>query len=415
MPVLKSVQITNFKSIDRLDIGLGRVNVFIGENGAGKSNILEAIGLAAAAQADKLDDEFLVSRGIRPSPAESIKSRFKTGNDRPVEIVVVGRNGVSTTYEIDHSDEPYGTWSKNISSDMTKAKNLTEDFNTRFERTVSALSKERQVEFVSGLRALFSAALDATGEADDDETTKLDPSTQPSFPPEFASLVKDLFPSVDDNLKDFVIYSPENSSLRIFEREGQIQPLGVNGEGLLKLLNVMSENSSNGQLNRVKQALSMLDWFFDFSIVEDDTRAKVEIRDRYLQEGQWSFDQRSANEGFLFIAFYFSLFSSDLTPNIFGIDNIDASLNPKLCRAMMEQITSLAESNNKQVILTTHNPAILDGLDLHDDEQRLFIIHRNRKGHTKATRYAKPLPEGYPKRLSEMFMSGLIGGLPKGF
>ena len=31
-----------------------------------------------------------------------------------------------------------------------------------------------------------------------------------------------------------MIFSPENSSLRIFKEEGQIQPLGIHGEGLLK-------------------------------------------------------------------------------------------------------------------------------------------------------------------------------------
>jgi hypothetical protein len=38
----------------------------------------------------------------------------------------------------------------------------------------------------------------------------------------------------------------------------------------------------------------------------------------------------------------------------------------------MERIVSLAKSNNKQVILTIHNPAILDGLNLNDPSQKLF-------------------------------------------
>ena len=61
--MIRRITIENFKSIDRLE--LGRVNVFISENGCGKSNILEAIGFGAAAAANKLDHEFLVSRGIR--------------------------------------------------------------------------------------------------------------------------------------------------------------------------------------------------------------------------------------------------------------------------------------------------------------------------------------------------------------
>ncbi len=51
--MIAEIQIQNYKSIDKLRLELGRVNVFIGENGAGKSNILEAIALAAAPAANQ--------------------------------------------------------------------------------------------------------------------------------------------------------------------------------------------------------------------------------------------------------------------------------------------------------------------------------------------------------------------------
>ena len=41
--MFKRLAIKNFKSIIDLTIELGRVNVFIGANGIGKSNVLEAI------------------------------------------------------------------------------------------------------------------------------------------------------------------------------------------------------------------------------------------------------------------------------------------------------------------------------------------------------------------------------------
>jgi energy-coupling factor transporter ATP-binding protein EcfA2 len=63
--MLTEITIKNFKSIEALTLPLGRVNVLIGENGSGKSNILEAIGFLGAAQARKLDNEFLWPRGIR--------------------------------------------------------------------------------------------------------------------------------------------------------------------------------------------------------------------------------------------------------------------------------------------------------------------------------------------------------------
>lgn len=40
----------------------------------------------------------------------------------------------------------------------------------------------------------------------------------------------------------------------------------------------------------------------------------------------------------------------------------------RLIRLLIE----LAKENDKQVILTTHSPFVLDALDLKDDEQRLL-------------------------------------------
>jgi len=48
--MLRRVTIKNFKSIKNLSFDLGRVNVLIGENGSGKSNILEAIAFVLLLQ-----------------------------------------------------------------------------------------------------------------------------------------------------------------------------------------------------------------------------------------------------------------------------------------------------------------------------------------------------------------------------
>ena len=83
----------------------------------------------------------------------------------------------------------------------------------------------------------------------------------------------------------------------------------------------------------------------------------------------------------------------------------------------MAELVPLSKEHEKQVILTTHNPAVLDGLNLDDDEQRLFVISRDGDGTTKIRRIHKPAtPAGKePYRLSELFLRGILGGLPKGF
>ena len=74
--MISEIQIENFKSIANLTLRPGSVTVLIGENGSGKSNIPEAIAFAAAATADKLDDEFLFNRGIRVTESDWMTSVF---------------------------------------------------------------------------------------------------------------------------------------------------------------------------------------------------------------------------------------------------------------------------------------------------------------------------------------------------
>ncbi|MBD1225430.1 AAA family ATPase [Acinetobacter seifertii] len=109
------------------------------------------------------------------------------------------------------------------------------------------------------------------------------------------------------------------------------------------------------------------------------------------------------------------------TPKIFAIDNIDASLNPKMCRVLIELLIKFAKKYDKQVFVTTHNPAILDGLNLYDEEQALFVVSRNSDGHTKLKRMNRDnlpkeiLDSSEALRLSEAFIRGYLGGLPKNF
>ncbi len=217
---------------------------------------------------------------------------------------------------------------------------------------------------------------------------------------------------------DFRIYAPENSALRFFQAEPQAFPLDPKGAGLYSHLKELGEREDGASLANIADRLSLLDWFEHFEIPKDLVafERSIVIRDRYLAEGAL-FDQRSANEGFLFLLFYFTLLISPNTPRFFAIDNIDTSLNPKLCTELMRQIVDLAKTHDKQVILTTHNPAMLDGLNLKDDDQRLLVVYRTIDGDTTARRVGQPrqLGEQKPVPLSQAFVRGYIGGLPDNF
>ncbi|MBK8253852.1 MAG: hypothetical protein IPK82_14455 [Polyangiaceae bacterium] len=98
------------------------------------------------------------------------------------------------------------------------------------------------------------------------------------------------------------------------------------------------------------------------------------------------------------------------------MDNIETGMNPRLCRLLTKELARLANAHKKQALITTHNPAILDGLDLYDDNQRLFVVYRNDEGHTLTKRIKlKPKTDKPTAPLSELWMSGHLGGIPKHF
>jgi sugar/nucleoside kinase (ribokinase family) len=107
-----------------------------------------------------------------------------------------------------------------------------------------------------------------------------------------------------------------------------------------------------------------------------------------------------------------------------ALDNVDNALNPGLVKNLMNNIIDIISKNeNKQIFLTTHNPTTLDAIDLFNEKHRLFVVERAEDGQSKFKRI-KP-PEGmtkeewidkyYGMKLSEIWLSGAIGGLPKGF
>ena len=389
--MIGEVRIENYKSIQKLKLELGRVTVLIGENGCGKSNILEAIALASAAADDKLDNEFLASRGIRVTEPQLMRSAFEKENlDKDIKIELRGNEVQPFSCILQNDNSPYSQW---------VSKNFLSDIETSLRNAVKIV-----VNKYGGEEKLRSILLEEEKNFSEQELSKLEKELR-----SFLLII---------SLNNFIIYSPENQALRTFEKEGQIQPLGINGEGLFKLLKFLSSDNQQ-QLNEIKKKLQLIDWFQDFEAPPNlsNIQSSLQIKDRYLDPDLTYFDQRSSNEGFLFLLFYFALFISDITPKFFAIDNIDASLNPRLCRRLMQELVELAKKHDKQVIFTTHNPAVLDGLDLDDDEQRLFGIYRNQLGHTKARRILKPEPlEGQePVKLSEAFLRGYIGGLPKNF
>jgi predicted ATPase len=404
--MIRKLHIQNFKSIATLDLEPGRVNVLIGANGCGKSNFLEALAFAAADDANKLDVEFLTSRGVRVTAPEFMRSAFRVDANQEIVIDVVHDAGPIVPHRlVADQNAAYPKWR---STDPFRRSPLAEFLGLMAAADGDGEARRRFMrELIS---EVFPDPDVRAGMLDENETRFSSAA--------FSKLVLHLRQRESAGpLSSFLIYAPENTALRTFAPDGPILPLGIKGEGLFKLLRVLSQDPERWQ--ELVTNLKLLDWFDDLQLAPEPApfEQTLQIRDRFLAQELRHFDQRSANEGFLFLLFYFALVISPDTPAIFAVDNIDTSLNPKMATALVAHLARLARTYNKQIFLTTHSPAVLDGLNLHDDEQRLFVFHRNRRGETRSRRVSPPQPLAgeTPTKLSDAFMRGLIGGLPQNF
>src|SRR4051794_41036251 len=90
--MITSLTINGFKSLQSSQpLELGAVNVFIGANGSGKSNLLEAVGVLGAAASGRVDDGTLLRRRVRPgSPTLYKTSLLGQSVPRVIELEASG-------------------------------------------------------------------------------------------------------------------------------------------------------------------------------------------------------------------------------------------------------------------------------------------------------------------------------------
>lgn len=362
--MIETITVKNFKSITDMTLSLGNVNVFIGANGSGKSNILEAIAIVAAERSAQIEVNSMIQKGIRiAKPDLMISSFYGQPSNNTINVNISGTEGERIKYAVTNltPEDIYSTWNAPWSTGARRG-NIKE-----------AVEK----------------------------TDKL-----------------------KEYLSKYLIYSLSINALRGLTSDSLQYPLGLNGEGLDVLLN----NIPKEEIMQIKEsAKDYISWIEDIFFDNEEiykmqgyklgrSKSNLYFRDKFMQKKNNLFSAENANEGALELLFYLTLFISRKTPDFFAIDNIENGLNPRLCRFLMKKICELAVKNGKQVLITTHNPAILDGLNLNDGSQRLYVVTRNDEGKTQAKRIQTKEQTGEQRMmLSEMWMKGLIGGVPYNF
>lgn len=429
--MLKSLQISRFKSVKEQRLEFGRVNLFIGGNGTGKSNLLEAVGLASACLSRGLSDSDIAAKGMRLTPAELMKSSFK--NDllpKTLELDASFEGGIN--YKCSLSSREGDPYLKFFSESSTI------DGIPVFGRSYRGAK-------VGGISLTHVDRLEPhRGIWDQIKTTT------------------DTKGSVSDAFSEFgryVIYTPQADFLR-GRQAGRVDtpPIGLHGEGLPEAVSsfldvwrahVTNRNANEFDKSVVETCTNLVwlpGWAGKFGVranappfgvhvatptltsrdVIDRASESVYFVDRFMHTSRNHLSVYDSSEGTLFLLFAGIILGHPQSPKIFALDNVDSALNPRLTRLLVENIIKVCKNQKnrnstigaKQVFLTSHNPTALDAFDIFDDDMRVYIVSRNAKGHTIASRLEPPpgmsrqqwdLSAG-GRNLSQIWLDNLIPG-----
>lgn len=402
--MITQLRIRNYKSILDTTMELSNVNVFIGENGCGKTNILEAIGMLSAAAQFNTSITILTSKGIRVTRPSLTLSSFSG-------IKQAASFKIDFTYKsLENEAAPYINAPNGKGAVTLKPTNINDIYSDWQEVDDKKDLKDSELSYPDYINKVFDNI--STVEFQDKKTINL-----------LKRQILEKFVPPYNYLKPYLIYNLNIQALRSISTESKEVPLGIYGEGLDVLLNDFSEE----EWQILKKYNYLIDWLDEIVIDKGDklkheghklgrSNSVMYFRDKFMRKNNNVFAAENSNEGILHILFYLALVISKKTPRFFAIDNIESALNPKLCRVLMKILAELAIERGKQMLITTHNPAILDGLNLHEDKQRLFIVKRSDEGYTQTERIKmKPNTNGQQLKLSELWMRGYLGGLPTNF
>ena len=390
---IKSIIIKNFKACQHLEIEPGRVNIIIGSNGSGKSTLLEAIGVLSAAMTDRVNNTTLIDKGIRLSTSNLYQSCFNSGRRSPTINFEIAWEDAQINSDDTFMYKAYLNAPNEENAWRYHSEVLMEGDKKIYGR--SGASGDEYNPFVGGLMLKNNA-----------DIQRIRPSIM--------------------KLEKYGIYQPNTPTLRGTTQDPyQTEPIGLCGGRLAEAIeDILSVGNGEtfGPL-WVDDVLELIDWAKQIRITAPNksninasvstARRVIEFSDRYMRNDR-RFTAYDASEGALYVLLLLSLAIHNRAPAVFAIDNFDHAMNPRLAKVATRTFNKLILKTEKTVFLTTHNPLVLDGLDIQNEDIRLFTMDRNKEGHAKIRRVKVEqslIDENQP--LSRLWVNGRLGGVPE--
>ena len=395
--MIDRIVIENFKSLRRVDLKLGRVNLLVGANGSGKSNVIDALRVLQG-----IGNGFTVSEIFDGKPEDATNAKWEgiRGGSRYASFRGPGGDGELAGVQFQlHGRFAGGPTSEWLGTDKRTADGqpgLHWELLVEFSNALAFVTREcftvdavvydtddaprgspNDAPQACPLRAAegwtvpwdwerpllgqlargpWERGLGTAGSAGDLRTLETSDAAR--------AVSADHARGVAEVLASIRRVEPELRFLRDYARVGRVRNLGDLGENFAAVVQGICDNKTDKDV--------YLSWLRELRPEQIDDvgvlRGAVGEPLFMLRENGRELPAMVLSAGTLrFAAVAAAFFQADM-PSLMTLEEIENGVHANRLRMLLELLRRQAEETNTQVVATTHSPTVLDWLDERDYE-----------------------------------------------
>jgi len=371
--MFKKLTIGHFKSIERAEISFGMINVLVGNNGSGKSNLIDALRFLKDAVSNGLDRAVSDRHGI-----VSIRQWSPT---RPFRIhlgIEFADDDNSGGYElaIESGKGEFSVWSEQAHS-KTKVTFIAPPFDQETEKVTTSFEKTEIERRNTGEIKLTTSSIQIDDESDltpeeafafiESDTASHDFKTSQSDETIFVAIP--LYYQTNNlrrQISNFQAYSIYPNTLRLPQEPSNETYLTPEGRNLASLFKRMRKTKAGLEaIAQITESMQLIVPHLDrisilnvggylvpqFHIMEPNNKGHI-------------FNVSQMSDGTLRILGLLTALYQQPRPAVIALEEPEQTVNPGILRVLAEAIKEVSRST--QVFVTTHSPNLLDYFDASD-------------------------------------------------
>ena len=402
--MIDRIVVENFKSLRRVDLTLGRMNLFVGANASGKSNFLDLLRVLQG-----IGNGFTISEILDGKPrsvTSAVWDGVRGGSARAC-FAGAGQDGPNgeVTFEVHgrFGGGPVRRWLGKEERGADGAPAMKWELLIAFSPLTGCVARERfkvdkiiydtdhvgafslkdpklpvwcPVEGAQGWSIKLQRTRPALGQlargawrhgfgsAEDVERMNRSEGTRAYYIDQSRGVAK--------LLANLQRVEPELPMLRAYSQVGDVRRMGEQGENFAALVQAICKDA------RAKDAY--LSWLRQLRPEEvDDVGVRPGAMGEplfVLQENGREFPAAVLSDGTLrFAALAAAFFQPDM-PDLVTIEEIENGIHASRARLLLELLRSQSAAANTQVVATTHSSAVLDWL-AEEDYRTTFVCKRD--------------------------------------